>query len=120
MKNKSLETCLVLSVAFAILFYFFRNENLLLISILIGLIGILFPWLAEKLTLGWLKFSELLGGVMSKVLLSLVFAIVLVPISLLYRLVKRKENLLNLSKKENTYWEEVSKTFPKENFKKIW
>jgi len=119
-RQKSIETCLVLTVAFVILYYFFRNENLLCIAIFFGLVGLLFPWLAEKISLIWLKFSETLGAVISKILLSFIFIIFLIPISILYKIAKRNDNLLNLKKHDASYWVAAAKEFPKENFKKIW
>ena len=94
-REKELETILVLCIFFVVLNVLghAHHKFFLTISILLGLIGMFSKFLTTKIVWAWLKFSELLGKVMSKVILSIVFFVFLFPISLLSKLFGNKDNL---------------------------
>ena len=88
-KAKSLETLLVLVGALIIAFWVTQKKIFLLLALLLIVIGISSSFLTGKISWAWLKFSELIGNIMSKVILSLIYFIFLVPIALLYQLSKK-------------------------------
>lgn len=90
-RQKHLETILVLVLALGI-FYWFSHENkpelgkyLLLSALVLGLIGVFIPFLADKIHWAWMKLAHVMGWVMSKVILTLVFFVFLLPMALLVR-----------------------------------
>src|ERR1051326_3476258 len=88
-KEKALETFLVLAGALVIAFWISNKKIYLLLALILVLIGVASPWLTQKIAWVWLKFSEGLGFVMSKVILSIVFFLFLLPLSLIYKLFKK-------------------------------
>lgn len=90
-RQKHLETILVLVLALGI-FYWFSHEKrpelgkwLLLSALILGLIGVFIPILADKIHWAWMKLAHVMGWVMSKVILTAVFFVFLVPMALIVR-----------------------------------
>ena len=75
------------------------------------IIGLFIAPLATLISQLWLKLSHLLGAVMSRVLMSLVFFLVLLPLALLRRLFTRNDSLQLKRKADGAsyYTEEVKK-----------
>lgn len=112
-----LETLVVLALA-ALLFHLWLGHAWLLYLATAFLILALIPNpLATLITKGWLKFSELLGAVMSRVVMTLIFFFFLTPIALLYRLFNRAA-ADHFLKKRDTYWRAAEERFTKESFEK--
>ncbi|MEJ7820769.1 MAG: SxtJ family membrane protein [Chitinophagaceae bacterium] len=117
-KAKSLETLLVLTGALIIVYWYFPKKIYLLIAFLFILIGVVSPFLSAKISWVWLKFAEILGSVMSKIILSIVYFVFLVPIALIYRLTKK--NPLFLKRKEGSYYTERNKKYSPKEIENIW
>ena len=55
------------------------------------------------LNIAWIKFGEILGRIIAPVVMALIYFIILTPIGLFLRLIKK--DILNLKfSKENSYW----------------
>lgn len=117
-KARSLETLLVLVGAFIVLYYIFPKKIYLLVALIFILIGIVSPYLSSKISWVWLKFAELLGGVMSKIILSVVYFIILVPMALIQRLTHK--NPLFLKRKQGTYYINRNKQYSPKDIENIW
>lgn len=117
-KAKSLETLLVLTGAFIIIFWISPKKIYLLVALIFILIGVVSPYLSAKISWVWLKFAELLGAVMSKVILSIVYFVFLVPIALLYRLTQK--NPLFLKKQKSSYYINRDKQYTSKDIENIW
>ena len=117
-KAKSLETLLVLTGALIIVYWFLPKKIFLLIALIFIGIGVVSPFLSAKISWVWLKFAELLGSVMSKIILSIVYFVVLVPIALLHRVIKK--NPLNLKRQEGSYYTERNKKYSPKEIENIW
>lgn len=117
-KVKSLETLLVLVGALIIVFWVSPKKIYLLIGLIFILIGIISPFLAEKISWVWLKFAELLGSVMSKLILSIIYFCFLVPIALIYRLTQK--NPLFLKRREGSYYTERDQQYSPKDIENIW
>lgn len=117
-KAKSLETLLVLVGALIIAFWVTQKKIFLLLALLLIVIGISSSFLTGKISWAWLKFSELIGSIMSKVILSLIYFIFLVPIALLYQLSK-KDNL-SLKRKKGSYYIDRNHTYLAKDLENIW
>ena len=123
-RAKVLETILVLVLALVVFYFIFKNKNpeagryLLIASLVIGGIGILFPWLAEKIHWAWMKLAHALGYVMSRVILTLIFFLVVFPMSVFQKLAKK--NSIKLKPSGNTYYKDRSFTYDKESLENVW
>ena len=66
-------------------------------------LGLIIPVALKPLYFVWMTFAAILGWVMTRVILSLVFYLIITPIGLLTKLLG--EDFLDLKKKEsNSYW----------------
>jgi hypothetical protein len=117
-KSKSLETLLVLVGALIVVFWISPKKIYLLIALVFVFIGVVSPYLTSKISWLWLKFAEILGSVMSKVILSVIYFIFLVPIALIYRMTQK--NPLFLKKQNGSYYIERNKQFIPKDLENIW
>lgn len=85
-----------------------NNENLnsffVLISVIFLLLGFFNSKLLTPLNKIWIKFGELLGAIIAPIIMSLVFFIILTPISLIVRFSGKDLLRLKLIKNEKSYW----------------
>ena len=59
--------------------------------------------LLGPLNLIWIKFGEILGRIIAPIVMALIYFIILTPIGLFLRLIRK--DILNLKfSKENSYW----------------
>ena len=117
-KAKSLETILVLAGALIVTYWVTQKKIFLLLALILILIGITSPFIADKISVAWLKFSEIIGSVMSKVILSIIYFVFLVPIALLYQL--SKKDYLSLKRKKDSYYINRSHTYSPKDLENIW
>jgi hypothetical protein len=93
--EQNLRTLIVLATGILVLFLVFHKPWLSWIALGVLVIAAFSDWLSAKVAWLWLKFAEVLGKVNSRVLLSLVFFVFLVPLALVRRLFVR--NALDLT-----------------------
>lgn len=121
---KILESHLVISTGFVVIFLFQLykgtdpNPIFLYIAGAVGIIGVFIPALAKHVNWLWYKIADVMGFVMSKVLLSAVFFIFLTPVALLSRIVNKDK--LGLRPKKDTYWKSRSHTFSSDDLENPW
>ena len=116
--DTSKSTILLISVGFLILYLVFSWQWAVIISLIVGVAGIVSSFLSKKIEWGWMKLAQLLGYIIPNILLSLVFLLLLLPISLLSKLF-RKDPLM-LSKKYKTYFIDINKEVDRKSFEQIW
>lgn len=117
-KEKSLETFLVLAGALIVLFWFFNKKIFLLLAIILICIGIVSPYLTEKISWLWLKLSQAIGFVMSRVILTVVFFVFLLPLAIAYRIFVK--DALSLKKKNKTYYSERNHLYTNKDLENMW
>lgn len=124
-REKVLETILVLVLALGIAYWFVRDSSprlgayLMLAAGILAFIGLFIPALARGIHEGWMKLAELIGFVMSKVLLTLVFTIFVIPLAFLSRIFGRKATV-KLKKEGKTYFTDRSYTYTAESMENVW
>jgi hypothetical protein len=116
--DNSKSTVLVISTGFLIIYFIFSAQWAITVSLLVGVTGILSPYLSRKIEWLWMKLSKLLGYIVPNILLSIIFYLFLFPISVLFRIFNKDP--LMISDKYKTYFIDVNKVIDKENFKKTW
>lgn len=86
---KSKESVLVITVGFLVVYILLKAKMALYISLAVGLAGVFSFYLAEKIDWCWNKLSKLLGAINNYVLLTILFFLVLTPMGLIRRLLKK-------------------------------
>ena len=85
----------------------------------LGILSLVSKAFASILTAGWGKLIAGIGFVNSRILLSLIFFVVLLPVSLLSR-VFRKDSLLQLKKNDKSYFTERNHTYVGKDMENTW
>ncbi len=96
---------IILFIISAILFYHDKSLYQIIAYIGSGFIslGLIIPILLKPIYILWMTFAVILGWVMTRVILSAVFYIIITPIGIITRLLG--EDFLNLKKiKTDSYW----------------
>ena len=117
-KNKSLETSLVLTTGFLILFLIFGNIWLLYAALALGIVGIFIKPVAKYIAIAWFKLADILNFVVSKVILGILFFIILWPVSMLSRIFNKDK--LQLKKSEKSTWILRNHNYSASDLKNIW
>ena len=125
-RKTQLETLLVISTGLIFLFgiFWYRGSSykgLLIAAFCISVIGLISPWIAEKINFAWYKLAELLGRIMSPILMSIVFFLFLFPIALLSRVFSKNDSL-QLKKKADgdSYYVDREHQYVAKDFENIW
>lgn len=113
-----METCLVIATGLLVIWFFKPVKGLIIAAAVVGFIGAFIPSLAKWINWFWYKLAEVMGFVMSKVLLSIVFYVFLFPIALIYRMTKK--DTLQLKKKSDTYWTSRSHSYSSKDLEQVW
>ena len=79
------------------------------VGLFLVLAGIFTPPLLRPLNKGWMIFSVLLGWVMTRVILSVLYYIILTPIGIIAKISGKKFLELKIDKSKESYWEKREK-----------
>lgn len=91
---------------------------MLFIALGAGLVGIFIQPLATLIAKGWYKLGELLGFIVSKIVLALLFYILFVPISMLYNLFNK--DTLALKRQNKSLWQNRDHEYAQNDLKNSW
>ena len=116
--NKSISSNKSFGIVFFVVFLIIalypllENENVrvwsIIASVIFLILGLLNSTILSPLNKVWFKFGIALGNFVSPIVMGLVFFIVVTPISIIMRVLKK--DLLNLKKgNKKTYWIERSR-----------
>lgn len=111
---------LVIVVGLLVLSYLLNIDLLIPISLGLGLIFLIIPSLGNLIIKGWFKLAEGLGYINSKILLSIIYFIILVPTALLQKIFSKKDNLLLKKKDRNTSFTTRNHAYKKKDMKYGW
>lgn len=78
--------------------YFFEGSLILL------LLGFLFPIVLKPLQKVWMTIAVIIGYVMTRVILSVLFYLIITPLGLVSKLCGNKFLDLEINKTQNSYW----------------
>lgn len=118
-KSNPTKTVLVIAVGFLIIHFFSGWKWAMNVSIIVGVLGLLSDYLAEKIDYLWMKLTWVLSMIVPNILLSLIFYVFLTPIALLSRLFGEK-NQLSLKNTQDSLFKDNTKPFDKTSFEKTW
>ena len=117
-REKNLETMLVITVGFLVLYYFTKSNPLLLVALVSGLIGVFSNFLSSKVAWLWGKIAHYLGLINGGILLSAIFFIVLTPIAFIFK-ITRKDNL-KLNRQSDTVYTTRNHQYIDGDLKNVW
>jgi hypothetical protein len=86
-KDQSRDTGMAVVLLLLLIFASKKREGYLLAAIVLHVVNMAVPQIYKPVAVVWLGFSDLLGAVMSRILLSIVFFAVVTPIAIFRRLV---------------------------------
>lgn len=112
-------TVLTIVTGLLVVNYFIQNEVVTWVAVAIGLLSVLSSWIRNSIHFLWMKLADILGLIIPKILLGLIFFLFVTPLGFFSRLFSPKEQLLLKNDRESTFFE-VKKTFDKSFFEKPW
>ncbi len=89
-----------------------------IVSLAIGIAGIVSPRVSGRIEWGWYRLGDLLGFVVRNVVLSGVYMVVLCPLAKLSKLFKKDP--LMLSREYGSYFVEVKREYDAKTLEKLW
>jgi uncharacterized membrane protein len=116
-RGKVLETILAFMIMLGIIYWYTKNPWFLLAALVLGITGLLFKALAEKICLLWSKLSHAIGSIMNNVILTIVFIFILIPLSFLSKVFKKKAVNNRIGE---SYFRTRNTTYTKEHLENIW
>tara|TARA_B110000858_G_C17578100_1_gene369978 strand:+ start:197 stop:571 length:375 start_codon:yes stop_codon:yes gene_type:complete len=119
MKSEPTKTVLVITIGMLVVFMATQWQPALIISMVIGLIGIFSHYLAIKINFLWMKLTWVLSLIVPNILLSIVFYLILTPIALLSRIFLKKDDLF-LKNESHSLFKVYNKKFNEDSFKNPW
>jgi hypothetical protein len=116
--KKITEALFTVTVGMLIIHFLFDFAVLSKVALGIGLIGLFIKPVAKWIAWAWYKLSDGLGYVNSRILLSAIFFLALVPIALLSRLFTKGD--LQLKRKKGSYYSDRNHQYAPKDFENIW
>ncbi|HEY4065237.1 MAG TPA: SxtJ family membrane protein [Puia sp.] len=116
--SKSKETLLVLVFALLVWYRASRHPVLLWVAGGFVLTGLFLPVLADAIHRVWMKLGELLGAITSRILLTVIFFVVFVPLGFVSRLLGK--NALLVTSSGRSFFTIKEHTYSKEDLENPW
>jgi hypothetical protein len=117
-REKALETIVILALVSLIIFLRWNIDWLIYLSIGLLILSLISKKLTALIGKSWLVFSRYLGMTMNYIILFLIFHLILIPLSLLQRLIG-KNQILN-KKNSNSYFHQRKHLFTKKDIEHPW
>jgi len=118
---KHKESLLVISTGFLVLYLIFGLQWMIWIAAGVSILGLMSSTIARWIHTGWMKLAMGLGFINSKILLSIVFFVFLMPVAFLQRLVSGDKLQLKRKKEgEGGYYAERNYTYAKKDLENVW
>jgi carbamoyltransferase len=108
-----------IAIAFTILYFLFQKEWMFNTGLAVGFASVGLPFLNRYIDFAWMKLAYVLNLFMPKIILSLIFYLVLLPVALLSRIFSKKDPLMLKNKHASTF-RDREKKFSKEDFSRMW
>ena len=118
MEQNIYKNILVIVVGFLVINWIFTIEVLVITATVIGLLSIFIERFAVGLNWLWMKLALGLGWVNSRILLTILYYLLLVPIAFLARVFKG--NPIKLKNDEDSMYEVRNYLYSKDDLKDIW
>lgn len=117
-QNKQLETFLTICAAGVVIYLLHPIKYILFGVIVLAFVGLFIPTLTRLIHVSWMKLAEGMGYVSSKVILSLVFFFVLLPMALLRKI--GGKDILYLKNTQSSFYKGSEREYSQEDFDNMW
>jgi hypothetical protein len=117
-RQKEIEALLSISTGCLLLYFIYDKQAFVVIALTLGVIGLIPNKLGWAIARLWYWFSEILGAVVPKLLLAIVFYLLLYPIAVFSRLFTKDP--LRLSRQYESYYYQRDTTCCPADFEKTW
>lgn len=117
-RTKALETSLVLTTGFLLIYLLTKNDLFLYLAFAFGITGIFVKPLAKYIAIAWFKLADILNYFISKIILGTLFFVVLFPVSLMYKISNKDK--LRLKRSKSSIWIERNHTYSSADLENIW
>lgn len=116
--------CIVGIVLAAISFYkngFLTSASMVFLTAALAFLasGLFSPNILKPLHKVWMSLAVIMGYILSHVVLFIAFFLVITPMGLLLRLIRKDILDLNLNKPEATYWKDYENVPDKDRYRKM-
>jgi hypothetical protein len=118
-QTKNLQILLGIAAGMVVLFFIFKSSVFLLIAVGICFAGLLSVRLAAFIAGLWMKVANLIGLILNTVLLSLVFFVLLTPLTLIRKIAGKSPILLKPTHGE-TYFHARNHKYDKGDLQDMW
>ena len=112
---------LILMIVSGFLFWKEKESFQILITsgAILLILGVTIPVILKYIYWVWMIFATIIGWIMTRVILSLMFYVIFTPIGFILRLFGKQFIELNWNKTDSTYWKYRTKSiFEKEDYEK--
>ncbi|WP_421764922.1 SxtJ family membrane protein [Ekhidna sp.] len=110
---------LVMLIGLLVISWAFDISVLLYITIGLAILSMI-PVLARQINRAWMKLAQILGWINSRILLTIVYAFILVPLAMISRLFKKDPLHIKWNDERSTYYETRDHTFKKSDMDNPW
>jgi hypothetical protein len=112
---------LVIVTGLVVLYFIFKSRYpwLLIGAAGVGVLSIAIPAAGDLIVKGWYKIAEILGAINGRILLSIVFFVVLLPVALLAKLGKKNPLALKKESRKTVFVERNHKYISKD-MEQVW
>ncbi len=117
-KVKTKETILTITLGFIALYLAFDRVWLLYVAFATGVTGLFSQYAALVIHKAWMKLADILGYIMSRIILGAVFFLILVPVGALAKIFRK--DFMYLKRRPGTYYHERDHQFTPQDFNDPW
>jgi hypothetical protein len=118
-KTDTAKTILTISIGFLVIYLFTKWQWAIIVSLIVGLIGVFSDYLSKKIVFLWVKLAWILSLIVPNILLSAVFFLLLFPLAVLSRVFGNKD-ILKLKRTSGSLFKDCNKHFEKVSFERPW
>jgi len=83
------------------------SKTLVIFGLSFFVFGISFPLILKPIYLIWMTFATILGWIMTRLILSILFFIIVTPTGLILRIFKKRFLEVKLDSSKDSYWNQV-------------
>jgi len=113
--NKSI---LTIVIGFLVLYFIFDQSWMLYVALVIGISSLLSATIRKWILKVWFGIAKILGFINSRIILTLIYYLVLFPLSLLSKLSTNQTMILK--KMSTSYYTDRNHKYQKEDLEKPW
>ncbi len=118
--SETVQTFQLLTLVVLVLFLIWKAVWLIALAVILLLLSLKENPVSTKISGAWLTLAEAMGAVSTKVILTIIFFVFLVPVAWLYRLFEKELTHHFFQKKSDSYFMDKKQNYSKDIFEKTW